>query len=169
MGTALANAAANYGAEVCLIRSETARDMLEDVMREFPSCDMLIMAAAVADYRVKESSGTKIKKQDKEEITLELVKNPDILLEAVKIKSPGQIIVGFCAETESIVENALEKLRRKNLDFIVANDVSDPETGFGSDYNAVTIIDRENKNIKTVDKMHKNDIAKIILKYLLKN
>ncbi len=180
MGTALADAAYEFGAEVTLVSTfktekpykvvevQSAQEMLDKVIKETPANDMLIMAAAVADFRTKETAENKIKKQDREEITLELVKNPDILMEVSKIKQSSQIIVGFCAETENLVKNAITKLERKDLDFIIANDVSGPETGFESDYNAVTIIDKENKNIKIIEKMPKKQLAKIILKYLLK-
>lgn len=181
MGVALADMAWTYGADVCLVSTfktqkpysvilvETAEEMLDVLKKNFPEYDMLIMAAAVADYRVKEFFDKKIKKTEKEELTLELIKNPDILNEMTKIKRPNQMLVGFCAETDNLIENAKDKLNRKNLDFIVANDVSDAEIGFESDYNAVTIIDKENKNIKTTDRLPKSDIAKIILKILSKN
>jgi len=180
MGVALADAAYEFGAEVTLISTfkpekpyriisvQSAQQMLDEVIRETPSSDMLVMTAAVADFRAKEPAENKLKKNENAEMTLELVKNPDILMEVSKIKQPSQIIVGFCAETENLVENALSKLERKNLDFIVANDVSRPDIGFESDYNAVTIIDKEKKNIKTIDKMQKKQLAKIILKNLFK-
>ncbi|OGI00287.1 MAG: hypothetical protein A2Y25_01505 [Candidatus Melainabacteria bacterium GWF2_37_15] len=180
MGVAIADAAWNYGAEVCLISTfktdkpyrvitvESAQEMRDAVMREFPDFGMLIMAAAVADYKVKEFSQNKIKKIDQEEINIELVKNPDILSEITKIKSPSQTVVGFCAETENLKENAVKKLKSKNLDFIVANDVSGPESGFESDYNSVIIINKENNDIQTTGKMLKSEIAKIILKNSLK-
>lgn len=178
MGIALADAAWNYGAEACLISTfkiqkpykvipvESAVDMLNAVKSEFPANDVLIMAAAVADYRVKEFSKNKIKKQEERELTLELVKNPDILQEVARIKTQKQNVIGFCAETENLVDNALSKLEKKNLDFIIANDVSKIEIGFESDYNAVTIIDKKNKNLKTTDRLKKSEIAKIILEYL---
>ncbi len=177
MGTAIADEAYKFGAEVCLISTfetqkpyetvkiNTAIELLDVLQDKFPSYDALIMIAAVADYRVAEIAKNKIKKQDNgNEISIKLVENPDILKEISKIKKSSQIIVGFCAETENLQENALRKLESKNLDFIVANDVSQKETGFESDYNAVTIIDKENKNINTTSRMLKTDIAQLILK-----
>ena len=180
MGIAIADAAWNYGAEVCLISTiktnkpykvltaESAQEMHDSILREFPDFGMLIMAAAIADYKVKEFSKNKIKKNNQEKINIELVKNPDILSAVAKIKSPSQIVVGFCAETENLKENAVKKLKNKNLDYIVANDVSDPETGFESDYNSIIMINKENNNVQTTGIMLKSEIAKIILKNLLK-
>ena len=178
MGVAVADAAYKFGAEVCLIstfpvqkpyetvETATAQEMLAVLREKFPSTDALVMAAAVSDYRVKEVSKNKIKKGGNEEITLELVKNPDILRELAGMKSPSQLLIGFCAETENLQENARAKLRAKNLDFIVANDVSQAGIGFESDYNAVTIIDGEGNSPLNTRKMLKTDIAEIILKKL---
>ena len=179
MGTALADAAYNFGAEVCLITTvktdkpykvidiSTAAEMLDAVKNEFRQADALIMAAAVADFKVKNLSENKIKKGSEDNITLELVKNPDILKEISEIKRPEQTVIGFCAESENLIENAKAKIETKNLDFIIANDISDKEIGFNSDYNAVTVIDKAMNQVKT-EKTLKKDLAKIILKEIFK-
>lgn len=174
-GIALADAAYAFGAEVCLITTvktnkpykviniSATAEMLETVKTEFVSADILIMAAAPADFRVKNVSGSKIKKTDKEILTLELVKNPDILKEIAKIKKENQTVIGFCAESNDLIANAKNKITDKSLDFIVANDISDKEIGFDVDYNAVTIIDKDMNEIY-IDKMLKTELAKVILK-----
>ncbi len=182
MGIAIADAAHKFGADVCLISTVkadkpykvmnviTAKEMLEAVKTEFPEADALIMAAAVADFRVNNASEQKIKKADcsqrlgspEENITLELVKNPDILKEISSIKKENQLLIGFCAESENLIPNAISKIDSKNLDYIIANDISNPEIGFNSDYNAVTIIDKAGKQT-SIEKMPKAELAKIIL------
>lgn len=180
MGVAIADAAYNFGADVCLvstfksskpykvIETHTAEEMLETLEHEFPLSDVLIMAAAVSDYRVKQVAKNKIKKDEKQ-ITLELVKNPDILCKLSQNKKPNQIITGFCAETDNLEKNALCKLEQKNLDFIVANDVSKKDIGFESDYNSVIIIDRKSKKTEVFEKRRKQEIAKSILKSIFLN
>jgi len=180
MGIALADAAFHAGAEVILISTvkteknyrviqvESAQQMLEAVKTEFHGSDVLIMAAAVADYRPVFKSEHKIKKDSAETLTLELVKNPDILKEVSKIKTHNQVIIGFCAESENLINNAKNKIQEKNLDFIVANDISNPEIGFNSDYNAVSIINKS-ENITEIPKMTKTELAKIILEKIFKN
>ncbi|MDD3012893.1 MAG: bifunctional phosphopantothenoylcysteine decarboxylase/phosphopantothenate--cysteine ligase CoaBC [Candidatus Gastranaerophilales bacterium] len=175
MGIALADAAFESGAEVSLITTvdinkaykvtkvDTALEMLEATKKGFVESDILIMVAAVADYRPKTVAEQKIKKENSDSLTLELVKNPDILMEISKIKKPEQTVVGFCAESENLFDNALKKLKEKNLDYIVANDISDPEIGFNSDYNAVTLIDKNKEAVDFVP-MPKKNIAKLILK-----
>lgn len=175
MGIALADAAYEFGAETSLISTvnverpykiihvNTALDMLEATRHEFLSADCLIMAAAVADFRPVNMMNQKIKKNNSEVFKLELVKNPDILKEISQIKRSEQVIIGFCAESENLVINAQKKIQEKNLDFIVANDISNPETGFNSDYNAVTIISKSGE-IQEISKALKKDIAKLILK-----
>ncbi len=177
MGFAIADAAYKYGAKVCLITTievckpyetikiDTAQELLSVLTQKFPESDALIMSAAVADYRVKEICDNKIKKdKNEDEINIQLVKNPDILKEISKIKTSSQLVVGFCAETENLIENAVSKMENKNLDFIVANDVSQKEIGFESDYNIVTIIDRQKSDIQTTSKMLKTEIADLLLK-----
>ncbi|MCD6453021.1 MAG: bifunctional phosphopantothenoylcysteine decarboxylase/phosphopantothenate--cysteine ligase CoaBC, partial [Dehalococcoidales bacterium] len=172
MGYALAEAARDRGAEVRLITAptslsapvgveltsvKTAIQMRDAVMKAIPQSDALIMAAAVADYQSKSVAKTKIKKQSPN-LTLELVRTPDILTEVT-----GNILkVGFAAESENIIENAREKLQRKELDLIVANDITDRDSGFGTDTNKVTIIDKQGK-IESLPLMSKREVADRIL------
>lgn len=175
MGYALAEAAIKRGADVTLISGPTkleppantnfiavkgALDMYDAVMRHFLSQDIIIKSAAVADYRPKDIYNKKMKKQAGD-LTLTLVRNPDILLELGKRKSE-KILVGFAAETDDLIAHAKEKIIKKNLDLIVANDVTEKGAGFGSDTNIVYLIDR-NGNIKKVDKANKLEIAHHIL------
>lgn len=178
MGYAIAEAAAKRGAEVLLVSGKTnlrppvcgdkirtvnvlsAEDMKEAVFAEYDNCDIVIKAAAVADYRAAEISDTKIKKND-DQLTLKLIKNPDILKELGKAKK-HQILVGFAAETNNLLEYAGKKLKEKNLDLIVANDVSRKDAGFDVDTNIITII-KANGDIKEYDKCTKAAAAEIIL------
>lgn len=178
MGYAIAEAAAKRGAQVLLVSGKTnlrppvcgdkirtvnvlsAEDMREAVFAEYENCDIVIKAAAVADYRAAEISDTKIKKHD-DELTLKLIKNPDILKELGKAKK-HQILVGFAAETNNLLEYAGKKLKEKNLDLIVANDVSRKDAGFDVDTNIITII-KANGDIKEYDKCTKAAAAEIIL------
>lgn len=173
MGIAFADAAYEAGAEVVLIstveaekpyktiKTVSAIDMHKAVNENFVEADILIMAAAVADYRPLKRCEQKIKKNE-DSLTIEMVKNPDILKEMAFKKRNSQVIVGFSAESENLFENAIKKLENKNLDFIVANDISGSETGFNSEYNEVLIIDK-NKNVKTSGKQTKREIARIII------
>lgn len=174
MGFALADEAFNHGAEVVLISTvdaqksykvvpvQSALEMKESVEREFKDADCLIMAAAVADYCAKEIAPNKIKKTSEDEISIDLVKNPDILAEICSRKQNNQLVVGFCAESENILENAKEKINKKGCDFLVANDISRSDIGFSSDYNEVYILDKSG-NIKKIEKSTKKQIAKNIL------
>ena len=156
MGYALARAAARRGAQVTLVSGPTAlaapegvrtvsvvtaEEMREAVLAEFDSATAVFMAAAVADYRPRAASGSKMKRNG-EAIRLEFVPNPDIVAE-LGARKRRQIVVGFAAETESLVENARAKLHRKNLDLLVANDVTQEGSGFDVDTNAVTLLDRD--------------------------
>lgn len=166
MGVALADAAKNLGADVTLITTKdvskkyniikvkSALDMKFAVEKEFCNADCVIMAAAVADYRVKETAPQKMKKTDEDEITLTLVKNPDILKE-ISAKKREQIVVGFCAESENLIEHAKEKIAKKGCDYLIANDISRKDIGFSSDYNEVTILDKNGgmKKLERADKM----------------
>lgn len=175
MGIALADAAYRFGAKISLVSSvqvnrpykvllaESALEMLNTVKNEFADADSLIMAAAVADYRPKVEAQHKIKKGDNETLTIELIKNPDILKEISAIKKNSQTVIGFCAESQDLIQNAKGKIESKNLDFIVANDISNKEIGFNSDYNAVSIIDKSGK-IMSIEKRPKNEVAEIILR-----
>lgn len=172
MGLALADTAKNLGADVTLITTKdiqrrynvikvkSAIDMKSAVENEFESADCVIMAAAVADYRVKEVAPQKMKKTSEDEITLTLVKNPDILKEISSIKK-SQIVVGFCAESENLIENAKEKIAKKGCDFLIANDISRKDIGFSSDYNEVTILDK-NGNMTKIERADKTTVARKI-------
>ncbi len=175
MGIALADKAFEAGAETTLITTveisrpykvikvQSAQDMLENVKDNFKYCDALIMAAAVADFRPESVKNTKIKKsKDMDELTLRLVKNPDILAEVGKLKKKNQVTVGFCAESENLKSNAVSKLKAKNLDFIAANDISRKDCGFDSDYNEVLLINKKGE-AKTIKRALKTDIARQIL------
>ncbi len=176
MGLALADVASNLGAEVTLITTcdvkrkydvikiKSALDMKKAVEAKFENVDCVIMAAAVADYRVKEIASQKMKKTDEDEISLTLVKNPDILKE-ISAKKTSQIVVGFCAESENLLENAKEKIAKKACDYLIANDISRKDIGFSSDYNEVTILDK-NGGMKKLEKSDKKTIAKEILNYI---
>ena len=172
MGLALADTAKNLGAEVTLITTKdvsrkysvikvkSALDMKSAVEKEFENADCVIMAAAVADYRVKEIASQKIKKTCDDEISLTLVKNPDILKE-ISLRKTRQIVVGFCAESENLIENAKEKIHKKGCDYLIANDISRKDIGFSSDYNEVTILDK-NGHMKKLEKADKLTIARKI-------
>ena len=157
-GYALAQAAYMRGADVTLVTSmpdhvplgvdvlcaQTAKDMEDLVMRNQGEFDVIIMAAAIADFRPAEVSDHKIKKT-KGIKSLELEKTHDFLIDLGQGKRPGQTIVGFAAETEDLERNAIEKLKKKNLNLIVANNVSLPDVGFSHDTNEVTIISEDSK------------------------
>lgn len=181
MGYALAKNAASRGAQVVLvsgptslpspegvsvIRIETAAEMRQAVLHEFDDADIIIKAAAVADYRPEIVATHKIKKAG-ETLTIVLEKNPDILLELGQLKKTNQILVGFAAETQDLIENALEKIKKKNLDMIIANNVMLPGAGFNSDTNIVKIIDKAG-TVEDVPQMSKNDLSRIILDKILK-
>ena len=175
MGYSLAEAASARGAEVILIsgptalrtppgvkliKINTALEMYHAVMDNFKEQNIIIKSAAVSDYRLETVSEHKIKK-DKGNLNLTLVRNPDILYELGKIKE-GRMLIGFAAESDNIVKNARDKISRKNLDFIVANDIMEEGAGFGTDTNIVTIVDMDGK-IEKIEKSSKVDIAHRIL------
>ena len=184
MGYALADDAIKKGAEVVLISAtttlpvpngvkieyvESAREMQEKVLNHFSSVDIAIMVAAVSDYRVKEPATQKMKKTDDEdEITLTLVKNPDILKQLGSLKKEGQTVIGFAAETHQVIEFAKQKLVKKNADFIIANDVSDQSIGFGADMHQVTILSKTGEEI-LLPKVSKQLLAKEIWNHLVPN
>lgn len=173
MGFALANSAKQMGADVVLITTKeieapykivkvkSALDMQKALDEEFDSSDIVIMAAAVADYRVKEVSPQKMKKGVNEELTLDLIKNPDIL-KGLCEKKTHQCIIGFCAESENLIENAKEKITKKGCDYLIANDISRNDIGFGSEDNEVVILDK-NGGMKRLEKASKSVIARQIL------
>jgi len=175
MGYEIAKAAVNAGAQVVLIsgkseleppqnlkfiKVESAVEMREAVLGEFDSIDAVIMSAAVADYRVKNPAAQKIKKSA-ENLTLELVKNPDILKELGTLKK-SQVLIGFAAETQNILEYANKKLVEKNLEFIVANDVTAAGAGFGVETNIASIIWRGGE-VENFAKMSKAELAEKIV------
>ncbi len=151
-----------FGAEVENVTS--AQQMHQKVMESYKDYDILIMVAAVADYRCEEVSQNKIKKSQ-EEMTIKLVKNPDIAKELGKVKG-NRILVGFSAETDDMEENALKKLESKNMDMIVANDVTQEGAGFSTDTNIVKII-RGKEYIKSLPLMDKIKVADNILDEIL--
>lgn len=180
MGYAVASAAYARGAQVRLVSGPvhipkpagveavdvvTADEMYHEVMKCHKDCDVVVFAAAVADYRCRSVSEDKIKKTG-EEMTIELVKNPDIAGEAGKLKG-NRIHVGFCAETDRILDNARQKLLNKNFDIIVANDVTAEGAGFGADTNIVSIIGREG-NVLELPIMSKYEVAEKILDEVVK-
>jgi len=173
MGYALAEAALRRGARVLLVsgptgltppgaaevtRVESTEQMRDAVLELLPQASIVIKTAAVADYRPKTAAGQKIKR--KGPMTLELEATPDILKE-LALRKHSQIVVGFAAETENVLENARQKLVAKNLDAIVVNDVSHEGVGFDSDRNAVTIITRD--EITSVPETTKWDVAQRVL------
>ena len=159
MGFALAEACAQQGAEVTLIAGpvslttvhpnihrvdvESAEEMYQAAMAAFPEADAGILCAAVADYRPEVQADEKIKRESKEEMTLQLVPNKDIAASLGAIKREGQVLVGFALETNNEATNAESKLKRKNLDFIVLNSLRDAGAGFRCDTNKISIIDRQ--------------------------
>lgn len=176
MGFALAAAARRRGAEVILvsgpavlappegvnfIQVETALEMHRAVFDELKGVNIFIAAAAVVDYRPKKVSPGKIKKREKKALLLRLEANPDILREVGREKRK-KVLVGFSAETEDLVKNARIKLREKNLDLIVANDVTQEGSGFASKTNRVKLIDREGK-IEELPRMSKARVAEHVL------
>ena len=175
MGYAIAAVAAERGAEVTLVSGpvslavpagvkrvsvESALEMREAVLAAFPAADVVIKAAAVADYRPEVVSEQKIKKNSAN-LTVALTKNPDILAELGKIKT-GQFLVGFAAETQELVANATEKLRRKNLDMLVANDVTLPGAGFESETNIVKLLSKDGR-VEELPQMSKQSLAGLLL------
>ena len=143
-----------------LIKIESANDMYEAVLENLEENDVVIKSAAVADYKPKNYSNKKIKKSD-EDLFIQLDRNKDIAQEIGKIKN-NKILVGFAAETNDLIENASLKIKKKNLDFIVANDLTKEGAGFGVDTNIVKIIDKEG-NITEYPKMKKDEVANVIL------
>lgn len=181
MGTAIADAAYELGADVTLIKTfplkrnyktidvKTALEMYESVKKEFLSSDykkdILFMVAAVADYRPELSADLKIKKEENSELNIKLVKNPDILSEICKQKDKSQQVIGFCAESNDVLDYAKTKIQKKGCDYLIANDISKQDTGFSSDYNEVFVLDKK-LNITKIDKDTKENIAAKIMEFL---
>jgi len=175
MGYELAEEALRRGAEVILIsgpthifpppeaklkKVQTAQEMEKEVVTHFGQADVVIMAAAISDFRFAETSSQKIKKE-KLEKKIDVVPTEDIL-QKLSSKKGAKIIVGFAAETEDVVNNALKKMKKKSLDLIVANNVLDEGIGFESDFNQVSLIFPDGKTIHT-EKKSKLEISQIIL------
>ena len=175
MGYAIARAASRRGARVTLVTGPTCLDapwgveiipitsaleMREAALERYASSSVVIKAAAVADYRPARRAVDKIKKTDQPE-TVELVRNPDILAE-LGANKVGQFLVGFAAETESLLKNAAKKLNGKNLDLIVANDVGQTGAGFNVDTNIVRLLFRDGR-VEELPLMEKDDVANVIL------
>ena len=175
MGYAIAYEAALRGADVTLVTGPTnlkipfgikeaieiksSRDMYEAVYSNFKDADILIKSAAVADYRPKNIYSSKIKKKD-DDLKLELERTDDILKSMGELKE-NQIIVGFAAETDDLIENAKGKIEKKNLDFIVANDVKQEGAGFANETNIVKIISRDS-SIESLPIISKKELSKVI-------
>ena len=181
MGIAIANEFKKRGAEVILVTSVkndsinrdvkiieiiSTNDMFEAVRNNFKDCDYIVKAAAVSDYTPVQVYDKKVKKQDGN-LTMEFERTQDILKYVGENKTEEQIVVGFAAETNDLLAYAREKIVKKNLDYIVANDISKKDIGFGSEDNEVCIIDKFN-NITKIDKTSKANIAKEIVDIISK-
>ena len=180
MGYAIAQAAQKRGAEVTLLSGPvaieapqgvklvpftTTQELLDRASELAREQDLLIQAAAPADYRAKEIAPQKIKKQGGEPMTFTLVENPDVAATLGKAKRSGQVFVGFAAETNDVLAHAKDKLARKNLDMIVANDVTRPGAGFDVDTNIVTLITKDGQ--EALPMMSKAEVAQRILDHAL--
>ena len=183
MGFALAEVLAEQGAEVTIVSGPThlqtnnknihridvksAAQMEAETVKAFADCNVAIMAAAVADFTPKKVENQKIKKTS-DSLVLELVKTTDILAELGKMKKQGQTLVGFALETNNELENAVQKLKNKNADFIVLNSLKDEKAGFGYDTNKVTILGKSGV-VLTSELKSKKEIARDILDVVMKN
>lgn len=171
MGYAIAEEARDRGARVVLVTGaknikkphgieiievDTNSEMRKAVLDHYNSSDIVIKSAAVADYKPKEYSDEKIKKGDGN-LNIEFTRDNDILMELGE-KKKNQVLIGFAAESSNLIENAKGKLKRKNLDYIIANDITSKETGFGSDQNKVFVISKDG-SIKELDIMSKREVA----------
>lgn len=180
MGYALAQAAADAGANVTLISGPTnlsppdkvvriniksAQEMYDQVMQTIEQQDIFIGVAAVADYRPVDVAENKIKKNN-DTLTIEMVKNPDILASVAELEKPP-FCVGFAAETNDVIKHASDKLKRKKLDMIAANQVGNTDTGFGTDDNIITLID--NDGITELPRANKSSLARSIVSEIAKH
>ena len=181
MGYAVAQMAAERGAEVLLvsgpsalaipanvkaIKVETTNEMLEACLEAYEAADIVIKAAAVADYRPRDVADQKIKKKTDDALTVVMDKNPDIL-KTLGAQKTDQVLVGFAAETQNLLENARDKVVKKNLDMIVANDVTAAGAGFNADTNIVKFL-FANGDVRSLEQMPKVDVANCILDEALK-
>lgn len=176
MGYAIAKRAVARGAQVTLVSGKTdldvpkglvkyiniesADDLYENLVREFEANDVVIQSAAVADYKPKSYSDKKIKKKDSD-LSIELCRNKDVAQELGKIKG-DKVLVGFAAETNDVLKNATKKIKKKNLDFIVANDLTMQGAGFSTETNIVKIIEADGR-INEYPKLLKSEVGDIIL------
>jgi phosphopantothenoylcysteine decarboxylase/phosphopantothenate--cysteine ligase len=181
MGFALAEAAARRGADVTVVAANvslprldgieyvdvtTAAELADAARHAFAAADVLLMAAAVADYRPDEAHAGKLKKSDAEELNLRLVRTTDVLSTLAAARRPDQLVIGFAAEHgEGALAHAREKLNRKGLDAVVLNDVSDQRIGFDSPENEVVIVTPEGEH--HVPKAGKAEVAGAILDMVL--
>lgn len=182
MGIAIAEEFARQNNEVILVKgatvlnpslpsiqqiyAPTAAEMFSACEQYFLWADVIVFAAAVADYTPKFPSATKIKKQT-DELSIELIKTKDIAAELGKLKRENQTMIGFALETNNEEANALEKLKKKNFDFIVLNSMRDEGAGFKTDTNKITIFDRQG-NVTKFELKDKTEVAKDIVGYALK-
>ncbi len=181
MGFAVAEAARDRGAEVTVVSGQTsveppdgvkvrkgvsAREMFDAVMEELPNTTVFVGAAAVADYAPVNAADSKIKKEGKDTLTLELKKTPDILSEVSKRRKDGQLVIGFAAETNDVITYAKIKMGKKNLDLVVANDITAKGAGFNTDTNIATIITKTGQT--ELPLMSKREMADRILDELIK-
>ncbi len=182
MGFEIASAFAERGARVTLVTGPvnlnishpaihrvdvvTAEEMYRYCTKVFPTCDITVMAAAVADYKPAEFSEKKIKKSDAS-LSVKLVKTPDILASLGKVKKKNQVLVGFALETDNEKENAIKKLKNKNLDFVVINSLKDQGAGFKHTTNKITIVDK-NLTATMFDLKSKREVANDIVNEIIK-
>ena len=182
MGIALADAGAEYGAAVELVLGPvdilpnnrmvkvvnvtTAESMANECMERFPECDIAILSAAVADFTPESVAGSKIKRTGND-LIIKLKPTTDIAAELGRMKKKEQLLVGFALETDDELENAISKLKRKNLDIIVLNSLKENGAGFGFDTNRITIIDKNNIidkfELKSKEEAAKDILNKIVL------
>ena len=183
MGFALATAAAKRGAKVTvacgvttvappenveIISAVTAEEMFQAVMKELPGATVFVGAAAVADYRPKNIANAKIKKSGQDFLTLELEKTPDILSKVSENRHNGLLVVGFAAETNDVVNYAKSKMNKKNLDLVVANDITKDGAGFNTDTNIATILTKNSGEKIELPLMSKREMADKILDEVIK-
>jgi phosphopantothenoylcysteine decarboxylase/phosphopantothenate--cysteine ligase len=177
MGYAIAKAARDAGAEVTLVTGptalaapsgvrtvpvESADDMLDAVLAFLPQTDAVIMAAAIADYRPIEKVERKIKKKDAgQELTLRLTQNPDVLRAVIAARRPGTIVIGFKAETGDATAEAARMLREKKVDLVVANDITEPGSVFGSDTDKVTFVSADGAEPQPL--LPKTEVARLLV------
>ena len=183
MGFAVAQAAKQRGADVTIVAGSTtapepngvnilnvtsAAEMFDAVKEQLDKLTVFVGAAAVADYRPKSAAAQKVKKKDRESMTLELERTEDILAHVAKNRPKNSIIVGFAAETTNVIEYAREKASRKGLDLVIANDITKKGAGFNTDTNIATIISGDGEILDDLPKMSKLEVANRILDQIVK-